>query len=339
MSNELVVIENVELIPFFTRGESLDSVLEQIEKEAMSFAPGDLSVKKNRDAVKAIVTKVTKSKTYLESHGKELAAEYKEIPKRIDANRKKTKDFLTELQAKVRQPLTEWEEEDKRIKAEEAARIEAEKVAIEIERDHELALLMSAEFDRVVAERVAEELRIEKERQEKLERQRIEREEQLKRESAEKARREAEEKAKAERERVEREKREAIEREEEAKAEAERQRKAAIQAEIDLENEREAAAKLAEENRLARVEADAKAKRDAEEAAERARLAEIERQRKIKADEDAAKAQREANTRHVTAKKKELKLAIVALGINEADAIKVVKAMASNQLPNCQINY
>ena len=138
MSNELVVIENLDLVPFFTKGDSLDSTLERIEKEMLSFVPGDLSVKKNRDAVKAMVTKVTSSKTYLEKEGKALAAEYKEIPKRIDANRKKTKDFLTELGAKVRQPLTEWEVEDKRIKAEEAARIDDEK-KVEDDRKAKLA--------------------------------------------------------------------------------------------------------------------------------------------------------------------------------------------------------
>ena len=59
----------------------------------LSFVPGDLSVKKNRDAVKAMVTKVTSSKTYLEKEGKAFSRQNirKSLKESlIDANRKKT---------------------------------------------------------------------------------------------------------------------------------------------------------------------------------------------------------------------------------------------------------
>jgi hypothetical protein len=321
MSNELVVIENLKLDLFFTKGESVDSVLEQIEKEAMSFVVGDLSVKKNRDAVKAMVTKVTKSKTYLESRGKELAAEYKEIPKRIDINRKKTKDFLTDLQARVRQPLTEWEEEDKRIKAEEAAAIEAENLRIQMESDHEIAMLMDEKFERELAEKISEEKRMEEDRQAQLEKERIEREARI----AEEAKLKAEQEAKQREENLERERLAAIEREEQAKRNA-----------IAAEERAKAQSEEAERQRLI---AEEKAKRDAEEAAERARQLEIDRQKReeerLKAEADKKAADRE----HAGLIHSQMVDAFVANGIDKETAIIAVTAIAKGLIPSVKINY
>lgn len=332
MSNELVVIENLELVPFFTKGEQLDEVLAKIEEEALSFVPGDLSVRKNRDEVKAMVTKVTKSKTYLESKGKDLAAEYKEIPKRIDANRKKTKDFLAELQAKVRQPLTEWEEEDARLKAEEKARIEAEKLREEVERDHEMALLMNTEFDRQLAERMAEEARIEKERQAQLEKERLEREARIAQEAKEQAEREAKEReerikleAKEAAEKAERDRLDAIEREEKAKRDA---IAAAERAKAQVE-EAERQRKLAEEA----------AKREAEEAAERAKQAEIQRQKDEEARLAAEQAKKAADRKRAGVVHSQMLDALVAGGVDEVHAKKAIELMAKGEVPNVTIYY
>lgn len=334
MSNELVVIENVELVPFFTKGENLDSILEKIEKEMLSFVAGDLSVKKNRDAVKAMVTKVTSSKTYLEKHGKELAAEYKEIPKQIDANRKKTKDFLTELQAKVRQPLTEWEEEDKRIKAEEAARIESEKIKAEIESDHEVALLMDEKFNRELADKLAEEIRLEKEQQEKIEKERVEREARI----AEEARLKAEQEAKLREENLERERLAAIEREEQAKRDAiAAEERAKSQAE-EAERQRVIAAEKAkqdaidsENKRLADIE---QTKRDAEAKAERERQFEIQRKEAEEKQISEDKAQREADEAHASKVMTQTKESIMAIGLSEEDAKKVTLALKNGKITN-----
>lgn len=315
MSNELVVIENVELVPFFTRGDQVDVILEAIAKEARSHVP-DVSTRKGREAIKAMVTKVTKSKTYLESKGKDLAAEYKEIPKKIDENRKKTRDFLTELQAEIRKPLTEWEEEQERLEAERIAAEAAEKLRAQIESDHEIALLMNEKFDRELAERLAEEERQRAEAERIAEEQRKEREEQIRREAQEAAER----KAKQDAERIEREKAEAIARAEQA----ERDRVAA-------EERAKVEAELAEKRR---IEAEAKAKRDAAEAAERARLAEIQRQAdEAKRVEDEAKA-REANKQHKAKVNNEMLAAFVAAGLAEDQAKLAVTALAKGEIPH-----
>lgn len=369
MSNELVVIENVELVPFFTKGDHVDEILAAIELEAISFVAGDLSVKKNRDAVKAMVTKVTKSKTYLEANGKDLAAEYKEIPKKIDANRKKAKDFLTDLQARVRQPLTEWEEEQKRIEAENKYLAEwdeaiTENKSFDIDIAHQLEVAhMEAIIDNIAFDKAAEEAKeAERLRLEAEENARIEREEEIKRQSAEQARIEAERKAKEEADRLIREKQEA-----EAKAEAQRQ--AAIQAEIEAEQAREQAkyeaeqaelrrieqekeaerqAKLAEQRRIeqakqaeaARIAAEQQAKRDAEAAAERAKQAEIQRQQQEADQIENARKTREANTKHRGKINRNIAFNLSEeCNISEELAKKVVRAIASGKIPNCQINY
>jgi len=321
MSNELVVIENIELAPFFTKGDNLDSILERIEKEAMSFVHGDLSVKKNRDAVKAIVTKVTKSKTYLESQGKDLAAEYKEIPKRIDSNRKKTKDFLTEVAARVRKPLTEWEEAEKQRIADELAAKEKQDRIDAIDADYEFAqLLMKTDFDEREAARLQaiEDQRI---ADELAKQQRIEREEQIRKDAEEKAKLEAV----AREEQLKRDAEEAKQREEQAKLDAiaaeEREKVRAEQEEI----RRVADAEAAEKKRLADIEA--------------AKQAEIKRQKDELDRQAAEQAKREANTKHIGSVRKAAKESIMALGIDEDTAKSIVMAIHKGEIANVKINY
>lgn len=182
--------------------------------------------------------KVARSKTYIDNAGKDLVAELKALPKQIDESRRVVRERLDALKDEVRRPLTEWEAEQERIKAEEAMlalHVEAlamnedfdRQLAARIESDHEMALLMNDAFDREQADKAAE-----------AERQRIAHEEEIKRKAEEKAKREAAEQAQREidaaaarereailaKERAEREQREAAER-------AEREKRAAVEAE------------------------------------------------------------------------------------------------------------
>ncbi|HEE9906978.1 TPA: hypothetical protein R8G56_005223, partial [Citrobacter freundii] len=183
---DLVVIEKSSAMDVFTNNEQLDPIIEKIEKEARSLVP-DVSTKKGRDAIASMAHKVARSKTYIDNAGKDLVAELKALPKQIDESRRIVRERLDALKDEVRRPLTEWEAEQERIKAEEAARVKAEEDRKKFESDHEIALLMNYAFDRELAEKKAEE-----------ERQRIAHEEELKRQAAEQAKREAEEKAAAE---------------------------------------------------------------------------------------------------------------------------------------------
>ncbi|MBJ9826255.1 hypothetical protein I5685_16155 [Citrobacter koseri] len=195
---DLVVIEKSNAMAIFTSKEQLDPLLEKIETEARSLVP-DLTTKKGRDAIASMAHKVARSKTYIDNAGKDLVAELKALPKQIDESRRIVRERLDALKDEVRRPLTEWESEQERIKAEEAMNAmhsEALEMneefdrqrAAQIEADHEMALLMNDKFDRDREEQRRQAEQAQRERDEKLQR-----------EAAEKATRDAEEKANRER--------------------------------------------------------------------------------------------------------------------------------------------
>lgn len=329
---DLVVIEKQNAMAVFTSKEQLDPIIEQIEKEARSLVP-DVSTRKGRDAIASMAHKVARSKTYIDNAGKDLVAELKALPKQIDESRRVVRERLDALKDEVRRPLTEWEAEQERLKAEEAMNalhVEAlemnddfdRQLAARISADHEMALLMNDAFDR---ER-------EEQRRQAEQAQRV-RDEQLQREAAEKAQREAEARHRAEIEAAAR--REA---EEKARAEAaERQRIEAEQRaqreaeEARLRAEREKQAAIAAEQRKAQEEAD-RIKREAE-AKEAARLAEEQRI----ADETA---KREADVKHRKAVGTEIVNALLAnTSLTREQAIEVLTALKDGLVPRAKIHY
>lgn len=318
---DLVIIEKSSAMAVFTNNEQLDPIIEKIEKEARSLVP-DVTTKKGRDAIASMAHKVARSKTYIDNAGKDLVAELKALPKQIDESRRIARERLDALKDEVRRPLTEWEAEQDRIKAEEAARIKAEEDRKKFESDHEIALLMNDAFDRELAEKKAE-----------AERQRIAHEEELKRQAAEQAKREAEEKAAAELAAAKKREEDAIA----AKAQAELLAK---QAQERAEQEaKDAAAKaeaekqtaIAAEQRKAQEEAD-RIKREAEQK-EAARLAEEKRI----ADEKEA---READVKHRKAIGTDIVKALTDnSSITREQAIEVLTALMNGLVPHTNINY
>ncbi|HDX9124225.1 TPA: hypothetical protein RQO71_001369 [Klebsiella michiganensis] len=318
---DLVVIEKKNAMAVFTNNDQLDPLIELIEKEARSLVP-DVTTKKGRDAIASMAHKVARSKTYIDNAGKDLVAELKALPKQIDESRRVVRERLDALKDEVRRPLTEWEAEQERIKAEEAMNaLHAEalemnikfdqELAAKFEADHEMALLMDKDIDRERADKAAE-----------AERQRIAREEEIKRQAEEKAKREAEEKHRAEMEASAR--REAEERA--AKERAERER---IEDQQRAEREKQAAVEA--ERRKAQEEAD-RIRREAEQR-EQARLAEEKR----KADEQA---RREADVKHRKAVGTEIVKALLAnTSLTRDQSIEVLTAVKDGRIPHTGISY
>lgn len=331
MSNELVVIEQNNVMSVFTEGDQLDEIIKQVEMEIATFEH-DLSTGVGRKRTASLANKVAKTKTYLDSLGKDLVSDWKAKSKVVDGNRKSMRDRLDKLKVIARQPLTEWEEEQARIEEEKRQAEQAKRIAEEIERDHEMALLMDAEFNRKAEEerKAAEEAeRIRKEQEEK---ERLEREARIAQEAKEKAEREAKEReerlireAKEREEKAEVERLAAIEREEQAKRDA-----------IAAEERRKLEAEQAEQRR---IEAEEKAKRDAEEAAERARQAEIQRQKDEEERQRKEQEAREANKRYIGSIRKAAKESLMALGMEEEQAKAVVMAIHNGQIANVKIHY
>ncbi|HDU5564732.1 TPA: hypothetical protein RFV45_001806 [Klebsiella pneumoniae subsp. pneumoniae] len=318
---DLVVIEKKNAMAVFTNNDQLDPLIEAIEKEARSLVP-DVTTKKGRDAIASMAHKVARSKTYIDNAGKDLVAELKALPKQIDESRRVVRERLDALKDEVRRPLTEWEAEQERIKAEEAMNaLHAEALAMNeefdrqlaarIESDHEMALLMNDAFDREQAEKKAE-----------AERQRIAREEEIKRQAEEKAKREAAEQAQREIDAAAAREREAILAKERAERE---QREAAERA------EREKQAAVDAERRKAQEEAD-RIRREAEQR-EQARLAEEKR----KADEQA---RREADVKHRKAVGTEIVKALLAnTSLTRDQAIEVLTVVKDGRIPHTGISY
>ncbi|HIA4741284.1 MULTISPECIES: hypothetical protein [Enterobacteriaceae] len=329
--SELAIIEIApDMAPSIYVENGLEKFLEQI-RESVKEVP-DLSTAKGRARIASLAAQVSRSKTAVEKPGRDYLRHLKEAVKPAEAELRRFVSACDEMRDEVRRPLTEWEAEQERIKAEEAMNVlHAEALEMNIkfdqeraakfEADHEMALLMNEKRDREA-----------KEKAEEAERQRIAHEEELKRQAAEKAKREAEEK-------IERERAEAARREAELKLKAEQAERERIAADQKAEAEKKAAAERAErekqeaievEKRKAQEEAD-RIKREAE-AKEAARLAEEKRI----ADEAAARA---ADVEHRRAINAAAVQALIDQGIPDDLAKACVVAIARGKVPATTINY
>lgn len=329
--SELAIIEIApDMAPSIYVENGLEKFLEQI-RESVKEVP-DLSTAKGRARIASLAAQVSRSKTAVEKPGRDYLRHLKEAVKPAEAELRRFVSACDEMRDEVRRPLTEWEAEQERIKAEEAWNAMHEEAlvmnkmfddqrAAQIEADHEMALLMNDVFDREA-----------KAKAEEAERQRIAHEEELKRQAEEKAKREAEEK-------IERERAESARREAELKFKAEQAERDRIAAEQKAEAEKKEAADRAErekqeaiaaEQRKAQEEAD-RIKREAE-AKEAARLAEEKRI----ADEAAARAADVEHRRTINASAVQ---ALIEQGIPEDWDKACVVAITRGKVPATTINY
>ena len=350
---QLVVIEPTSAVALFTEGEGVEAMLADIRKQATSLVP-DLSTAKGRKEIASIAFSVAKTKTYLDGFGKELTDKYKEIPKRIDANRKLIRDTLDALKDEVRAPLTQYEAaEEARVAALqsrlarlnelgsyasiEIAAADLQVMLNEVEQNalddtwqellpqatvaKELAAKRLGEALAARQKYEAEQAELEQLRQKQAEQDRIDRERLIAEQAAEQARREEENRQRLEREAAQH-----------REQEAQRQALAAREREEQARRDAEAA-------ELARQQAEANAARMAEEAA--ARAAEQERQRieleqARKQQEDERRA---ADMEHRRTINNAILMDLMGLGIEEGKAINLIKHIASNKIDHLTINY
>ena len=343
-TNLAIVPTKETALEVYRADRGLDPYLAKIREEIDGFVP-DVSTRKGRDAIASIAYKVAQSKTALDTVGKELVAELKAVPAKIDAERKRMRDLLDGWRDEVRKPLTEWEQAEADRIARHQGNIDYMKLRLEC-RDLDSAELKAniatiegtiigehwqefeAEAHRVKAESLAalrdalakrekheaELAAIAKFNAEQAEREQKERDERIAREAAEKAQREAEQRANAERDA-------AAKREADAKAAAERR-----ELELTLQAERAEREKVEAQQR-----AEAQAKAAA--AAERQRIA-----------DEQAKAERETKAREAdkahrrTVNRAALE-AFTAGGMPEACAKQAIELIAKGLIPGIAIRY
>lgn len=333
-----VAIPTGDALAVFTTEGKIDPILGRIRKEVDTFlsARPDVTTAKGRDAIKSFAFKVTKSKTALEAVGKDLAAEAKKIPGKIDATRRQITQTLDAWRDEVRAPLTEWEAaEERRVNRIKEALAELQgTIDDQTERTAECIRdrLAEVKAEAVTEERFAEYTGAAAELKDKAIAAldaKLAATEKREAEAAELAqlRKEAEERAQKEREEaIRREAAEQAKRDAEAKAQAERE--AAGRRERDLK----AAAERAE---WEKAEAEARAIRVAKEA-----KAAVEREIKERQDREAAEAaKREADKKHRAAINREAMAALVAGGLGEGSAKRAVELIALRQVPNISISY
>ena len=353
---ELQVLEQNAIVSAFQTENGTKSLFEKIATEARSVI-FDMSVKKERDALKSFAYNLARTKTTVDNYGKEMVAEIKKQSGVIDADRKFWRDNMDLLQEEIRKPLTDFENAEKDRVAKHEGAIEAIKnfannnslitanssmiegaIATlndqvidssfeEYEEQAKLAKLETLETLRNALSETqsleAERAELERLRQADIERQQKERDEKIAREAADRARVEAEAKALADHKRAEQEKLEAEQREARLKLEKE-------QAELREQQLKQQA-----------IEREKQAEIDRQKAVEAERLR-IEQEAKAKADaERKAEEQRKANVEHMRTINREAFSAIegLSLGIPEAQIKELITAIAKNQIPHISIKY
>jgi hypothetical protein len=326
MSSQLVSVEKKNIMQVFTDEKGLDPYVKMI-KEKVKNHKYDVSTKKGRDEITSLAHNVAKSKVYLDDLGKDLVSGWKKQSKKVDEARKAMRDELIALKDEARQPLTDWEAEaaeKERIFQEKAAALKLKEQA---ESDHEMGLLMNEKIDREIAEqerlnaeaeenRLTEELRIQKEHDEKI---------------AKEAAEESERKAKQ----AEQDKISAQERAARLEAEAEKKR---LQ-DIEDEKQRQINAKRqkeeeAERTKQAKIESDLQA----EKLVQRARQCEIQRQEDEKLAQEEAQRKIENNKKRVGSVRREIKEHLIfSCKIDEPLAKEIVLALLKTE--RVKINY
>ena len=346
----------------YSKPSGLEPWLEKIRAEVSGHVP-DLKTKKGRDAIASLAFKVRKVKTALDGMGKQLVDDLKDVPKRIDAERKRMRDTLDALADDVRRPLTEWEqaEEDRvqrhkdavegiaslvvncnesaeslraALAAVEAIAIGPEWEEFEAEAARAKDKALSGLRDRLVAREKyeAEQAELARLRAVEAAREQKEREERIAREAAERAQREAEARAQAERDAAARREAEALAAAETARLNAQLAEQRRIAAEQQAELDRQAAA-------LREREAAAQAEQRARQAAEQAAAAERQRIADEQAAAAAEAASREEDMAHKATINRAALDAFVHGGMPEDCAKQAVTLIAKGLIPNIRITY
>lgn len=109
----------------FSSKETVDDMLAAIRKEADAFiATRDISTPSGRAAIASFAhSKIAKSKTALDTLGKSVKEEAQEKVYRVDEERRRIREYLDDLRDEVRKPLTEWEDRDKKRRADHEAKL------------------------------------------------------------------------------------------------------------------------------------------------------------------------------------------------------------------------
>lgn len=147
--NSILVIPP-DKAPEVFKGEGLGVFFDFIKSSVNEIA--DTTTAKGRTRIASLAAKVSRSKTLVDKAGRDYLKQIKEMPKLIETELREFANDCDALRDSVRKPLTDWEDKQANIKAEAEAKKTAEELALRIESDQEIAILMNRDFDRQRAE-------------------------------------------------------------------------------------------------------------------------------------------------------------------------------------------
>lgn len=249
----VTIVNKASLLNFFKDGANLDCLYNVVETKARALV-ADVTTADGVSKIKSTARQIASIKKRVDDIGKDVVAELKDLPKQIDANRKKWREDMEALQDEIRKPVTEIENRQAEIEEIRATHgkmalsgseeikaaietldkieltgdkwkesLDAAAAAVKDEKGA-LEVMLNAALKKEAEARELEELRKKQE-----EAERIIREQKIREEAERKAREEAEARAAAEKARLEREKAEA----ERKAAEAEKAANEALEREAE----------------------------------------------------------------------------------------------------------
>lgn len=166
------IIEIKSLIPvgyadreafFLNENNEAQTLIDAVVKyySSITFEGADGKTPAGRKAIKDLAAELNKKIKEVDNAGKDIVSILKAKPSKIDATRKKIRDALGALYDEIRRPVVEYEAEQARIKAEEEAKIEAQRRA----EQEELARLRAEKEQRdreaLIAEEATKKARLE----------------------------------------------------------------------------------------------------------------------------------------------------------------------------------
>lgn len=330
-SKEIAVLpEKEKAIAVYSTPGGLSPYLERIREQVDQFksSPPKLDTLTGRKEYRSFAHKLARMKTALDGMKKDCTAEIKQKAAKIDKEGKRSWDLIESWQDEVLEPVIAYEKEQAEIEAKRLADIAAKELQEQVDRDHELAILMYSEHLRQ-KEEAAKQAVIDAQMAAQKQK---EREEQIAKEAADNARIAAEKAAADERQRLANEH---ARKDLEAQQAIERANREKLEAENERLRQQQAAEQAAAKAKQDAIDAEKKAKDDLQKAVE----AEIKKHADAAEAERKAAEQREKSKAHAKKINNEALQDLMAAGLSEECAKQAVTAIAKRAVRNIQINY
>jgi len=309
-SKELIIPEVIEPRACFLGVDGNEPTVKEIVdgvKNKVGDFKGNVSTEKGRKKIASLAYKIARSKTAIDSIAKGLKDEMSKDAKVVQSNRNYATGELQAMQDRVRAPLTEWEENEKRItkeKQDNFARLQAAStVLLEdlslIEQELEFVENLLIDTDTIEEKKIG----LAVELQEKAIAHLEQRTEKIKKDIAD---REELERYKAQK----------------AKEEEEKRIEEMVQKRVEEAQKKQPAPQMESQCQRPVEQVSGLAQREAEEQNQKQEL-----------------KQGNENKEHQRAVNRQILQSLLDLGIEGMDAKRVVEAMAQGQIPNVSINY